>query len=372
MHLGRFHQTIDLLALDYQAIKADEKIQSIIDGLNNIVTTPSNTEIAQSFKTQLELCREALEKSKLNNPRPIQKTILISIGAEPLIGNELFKKILAAISNNQATPSLAIVELNSLLKNLTTYFTHIKSINRAFAALNVEYEDLEKGESEIGLLIPRIESESTLKALSKEINQWSLALSPIAEIFDNGARPIYVKSCATTDWMFYLSATPPILFGLSFCLKRVNIILKDLIESKKLIAELIKRDSSQEAISILERENDEKLQKKLQESSNQIVDEYYKPDDDGRKNELKTALSQSLQIIARKLSDGAKFELRLIPPEKIETVDPQQGTDEVDEVKTVDINQSLSELAQTLDNEMDLISFDEDSSTLQNLLGKDE
>lgn len=199
MHLGRFHKAIDLLAHDFTTTKHIQLFDNLINALNGIASNPGNAEQATVYKNQLETFRQALLKSELNNPRPVLQVMLESIDAQKFIGEQLFHRVMGAISSNPAAPTLAVQELQKLKESTSKFFQLITSINNAFTHLGVEYEDLNPGEGELGILIPREDNSSSLKNLSKEFNEWSNALSSLTELFDPEAGPLQIRTCATTD-----------------------------------------------------------------------------------------------------------------------------------------------------------------------------
>ncbi|MDC7707035.1 hypothetical protein [Vogesella indigofera] len=369
MHLGRFHRAVELLHQDYKNLNPVQLIQEVINCLNNVAANPGNSEIASAYKLSLDKCRNALAGSSLNVPRPILKGMLESIGAENFIGNELFQKILKAISSNSVAPSLAVQALSKIQQETNEFFQHISSIDNSFSQLNVEYYDLDDGEAEIGLLVPRDENASTLKDLGKEFNQWHNTFSPIVELFDPTAGPLQIKNCATTDWMVYLATTPFVLFGVSKCVKGVNAILRELIESRSLIDKLIEKKRSPEAIAALQEEHADMASTELRNLAEEIVDEHYKGTDLGRKNELKNAMNQSLSTLAEKITSGAQLEVRMLPAVAEASSEAGVLSQGVDDAGVLN---SMQALAKSFDDEVEALSFNGETDGIVALLGKPE
>lgn len=364
MHLGRFHKTISFMRKEFEELNPIQLLQNVESSLNAAANNPGNQEIANAYKQALELCRTTLSKSSLNTPRPITEGMLEALGAKEYIGNALFKRIISAITSDHAAPALVAQSINLITQDVQQFYSHITNLNNAFKALNVEYDDLNTGEGEIGLLIPKDENSSSLKDLSKECNQWHIALSTISEVFDTESKCLRIKTCSTTDWMFYLTATPPTLFGVSFCIKGVNSILKELLTFKELIQQLIESKASPEAIEILEAQQSTKLSDELRTLAELTVEKYYK-EKDNRSNELKNALSQALKVIAEKISTGSKIEIRLIPP----TADSTDKEEENEFTYLPDID-DLYTLADSFDNDIDAMTFNGNIEKIKGILGE--
>lgn len=365
MHLGRFHRVIELLNTEFKNINPHGLLQDIVGNLNAVSANPGNLEIAGNFKQSLEKCRQALAQSPLNRPRPITESMLQSIGADEFIGDRLFRRVMAAIESNPGAPALSVQLLTKLQEKTQQFFKTVAALDTAFTNLQVEYDDLEPGEAEVGLIIPKNDNASTLQDLAKEFKEWHIALMPIVEVFDPEASPLQIKVCSTTDWTLYLAATPAILTGVSYCLKRVNEILREALEMRNLLEQLVKRNASPAAVEQLEEENNKKLEVDLKKFAEEVVDERLRNAEEGRKNELKIHLAISLKTLAHKVTTGAKVEVRLLPP-IIEEAEGGEGVG--DKANEAHENSDLQELANKLDREVDLLSFDDDVKTLQVLL----
>jgi hypothetical protein len=364
MHLGRFHRAIEMLASEYRELNPVALLANLAGTLNSVAANPGNPDVAKAFRNQLDACRESLMQSELNSPRPVLKVMLESIDAPQFIGSKLFTRIMQAIEGNAATPSLAVQEVARLQATVERFYGCIIAIDSAFTQLQVEYDDLDPGEGELGLLIPRAENASGLMDLSKEFKEWGRSLEPLTELFDPSAGPLQIRTCATTDWMVYLITTPPILGGFALCLKGINSILRELVESRSIIEQLIKRKAPPAAIEVLEADSQDKLDKDMRQLAEKLVDENYKSVDDGRKNELKNAINVSLKQIAQKVSLGTKFELRYIPEKRPDIAQPEN----VEVAESQGERDQLESLAIQLDSEVDLLDFSADPAVIQGFL----
>lgn len=377
MHLGRFHLAIKMLAADFNATKHTDLITKLIASVTSVAANPTSPDIATAFKSQLELCRTIFGQSSLNHTRPILHSMLESVEAQKFIGNALFNRIVDAISANQAAPALAVQELTKLQQEVTFFYQHVLAIDTSFSQLGVEYDNLQEGESEIGLLVPRDESTSTLKDLAKEFNEWHIALAQIAQLFDKSAGPLQIRNCSTTDWMIYIAATPPILAGVLLCVKGVNEILKELISTRSIIEQLVFKNLPRQHTDALLEDNDNSFNREIRSLAEKLVEEHFDEKDEGTKNEMKNGINIALKSIARKINSGTKIELRVIPPQTPVTnadSEIEEGSElskESDPSLLLKI-EKLQALSLTLDNDIDLISSGSVSNSIVALLAAPE
>ena len=363
MHLGRFNSLLNNLNIEFETLKVANLFQTLIDKLRAAVANQSNSEIANQFKTELETFRQSLNTSKFNNLRPIEKMMLDSIGAHKVIGNSLFERVMRTIESNQISPAVAIDELVKLQQEIQIYYKNISTLLSTFNSLVIEYDDIEEGGAEIGLLLPKDENKSTLGDFSKELKDWEKILNPINQTFDENRTPVQIKNCATTDWTIFLYSSVPTIYGVYLCLAAVNKVLTESLKTKELLALLATRKISTPTMDSLRSEVDTELKSELRKEADTLVDNNFKGDD-GTKNELKNALSQALSRLSLKISLGAKIEVKLMPkPQKSES--SEQTSDENTkkiEAYAKEINDNIEKLSfkEDLEKVRALIPFSED------------
>ena len=90
---------------------------------------------------------------------------------------------------------------------------------------------------------------------------------------------------------------------------------------KSLLKQLSETTTPASALEIIQAHNDTKAKTDLKALASTLVDEHYTGSDDGRRHELKNALSQALQTLSKKLASGAKVSLRLAAPKRPKTVE---------------------------------------------------
>ena len=121
---------------------------------------------------------------------------------------------------------------------------------------------------------------------------------------------------------------------------------------KALYKQLVDSKVPDDVLKGFEDHDSGKAKTDLEVLAHSLVDEHYKGEDEGRKNELKNSLSISLQRLSRKLATGAKVSLRLAPPKrpKIEegeeaTAEQQAALEKIDRFEQVQIEIDSSKAA---------------------------
>ncbi len=353
MDTGRFHTAINDLQTHLSKNKVQSRIQNLMNVLQSLINNPSDQSQANAFKGQLQELTDLLESAEINVAPQWMQKIFLEVGALGNVGRGLAGDIARVVASNQFSTSLTLQELTKVNTRVAQFEAEVTAISNGLKKLQVPAEDLRPGESEISVMLPVKSGTKTLKDLSREAKQWHTALSHIAEVFDANAPPLTIRTLASGSWLFYLYATPPVLYGVSLCIKGVNQILRDLLTSKGLVEQLKKFQMPQNAIEEIEKDNEEKLERQLRQLAERIVDENYKNENLERKAELKNAMSQAATTLAHKLAEGAAVDLRLSPPAKPKEVEEGAETAEdleqnrlIEEAESIqaELNESNAEL----------------------------
>lgn len=314
MDLGRFYYAVHRVVTDAKAIAPVQLLQNVIDALQEI--SGGQTTAVERFRTQFENLRQGLAKSSLNNARMEVAELLRELGLEHLVGDGLFESAKRELQENQLSPQTAIPALQKLQSEVKGKLDHLTAINKAFHALDVEYDGEVDSDAEIELRIPAGYGKRSLEELSKEAKEWNRDLMTISEVFDPLRTEPMVRALAVGSWVIYLATTAAVLMGLSKCMKEINKILAELVTMRGLVDQLRASRMPEATVKAAEEHCNTIAKTDLTELASRLVDEHYKVQDDGRRAELKTALTGSLKRLAKKLSEGSKVSLRLSPAKR--------------------------------------------------------
>lgn len=331
MDVSRFHRAIEQISTDYTNNGVEVELASLAANLASLSSNPGNPGVSQSFKDHLNSFRKKLSESVLNHADSELLETLIGQGLTPFVGNGLFNSIRKILEDNQLTPNLAAIEMEKLRTATVEKLSLVTAIDIAFTKLGVDYYRLEDGETEMLVNLPMESETKTLEDLAKEMKDWHHICRAISETFDASQEPITIRTIGSGSILLYLAATGAFIYGVAKCLKGVNLILAEVIKMKGLYHQLVESNAPQAILDELDKHQTGKAKADLEQLAHNLVNEYYKGDDAGRKNELKTSLSISLQRLSRKLATGAKVNLRLAPPKQPKI---EEGIDPTPEQKT--------------------------------------
>lgn len=355
MDIARFHFALDSVVQDLRSTSANEHLAQLINALSAVSSQPGQPQFIDQYKTQLEITRNALQGSKLNNPKMELSDFIEQFDLQQFIGDGLFKSILRKISENQIAPHAALQALQQLQTALAKKMADLEAINNSFTALEVPYEGEDEGDSEIEIKIPANQETKTLNDLATEAKEWHRDISTISEIFDPDRSTTTIRTLATGSWQIYLASAPLVLFGIAKCIRGVNEVLQELLKTKDLLNKLVETKAPNNVIKEYEEHLKTSTSTNLSTLASSLVDEYYKGNDEGRKAELKNALTQSLKRLSKKLSEGSKISLRLTKPATPKIANPDSPTPE--EVATIESGKKTEEIRAAMLVELEKIEY---------------
>jgi hypothetical protein len=253
--------------------------------------------------------------------------VLDELGATDLTGTNLGERIEDIFARNQITPSVAQQELQTLLTQLGQLSSAIDQLLAAFRVLKIGCEDLEPGECELGVLVPRSFLDNRLDRFANELEELNQIFGVFAEI-SIGSRPGFeIKTISSTDLSVYLEVSAIVGACIATAIERIIALYKQLLEIRKLQGELAKQGLEKKNLKGIEDHANGIMETGIDKLVKELVGEYLTKGDAGRKNELSIELKYSLKKIANRIDRGFNIEVRMEEPE-ITTENAEEASDE--------------------------------------------
>lgn len=313
MNLGRFHEVVNLVASEL----SEDKIVGLLSELESALQqsiSQSNDDTAKNFRTKLNDLKSTLEGAESNMFHASKREILNNIGASDRIGKGLWLRIQRAISANNLTPALAMTQISKIRRDVEEFYGSIKQIDDAFTKLDIEYIALDKGEFELGFVIPKNITSDKLVSLKDELASIDYCVRSFNEVAvaDGGSLP--VSTISTSDWQIFLTCVPATAACVVHALEKIVGLYKSSQEIKLLKKQLEDKSIPEDVMKPLQTYVEGIVSNELRKIGDAIVDEYYKGDE-GRKNELKNKLPKALRYLADRIDRGASVEVNARLPE---------------------------------------------------------
>lgn len=341
MNAERLHVIARAVSEDLETTALEENLQQLVNHLQNQVNQPNQPQHQQQVSETLSKLYQALENAPSNDFPPTWRQALTELGGEGLLGQELRTTIEEIFSRNQITPSVAleeIKELNTKVQNLRGAFEQVIT---AFEELGIGADDLEPGECELGVLVPRSFVKNKLDELGEELTELNKIFNVFAEVA-TGSRPGFeIRSLSSSDLTVLLDLAPEIAACLAIAVERIVALYKKLLEIRKLHNDLKERGVPKQKLKGVEDHANTVMDEGIEKLIPKLIKQFYKEKDDGRKNELSTELRFALKKIAGRIDRGYNIEIR------VEPVQEDEGTEEASP-QTAKYVQAIKSAAQTM------------------------
>jgi hypothetical protein len=300
-----------------------QSMQSLVNGIQNLAQQAGNPQFQTLLANNLTQLRQVLENSSTDEFSPAWRQIVTDIGGTGLHGTALLERIERAFSANQMTPAAALTEMRQLQEQVSAFSTAITKTVEGLEGLRIEAEDLEPGDAEIGVSIPRELFNSELSQFADELRRFDFVLRIFSEIVTGEFHPSQITVLSSSDLMVFVSALPVIAAAVSHALDKLISTYKGILEVREMHSKLKAQGVSDERLRGIEEHANEAMEKVVEELVAEFKQKYLKASDAGRRNELLAALAFSLNRLSNDIDKGYNFEVRVLPPPSSEETDPE-------------------------------------------------
>jgi hypothetical protein len=234
MNAERLHAIAAALQADLARTTVVSHLNQLISALSNQVSQPNQPQYQQQTSQFYTELLKRLEEADSNNYSPTWQQALEELGASDLLGNKLAKQVEDIFSRNQITPSVAQQELQLFANQLQVLSSAIDQAIAGFKSLKVGREELEPGDCELGVLIPRGFVDNRLDRFAEELEELNRIFGVFAEL-STGSRPSFeIKTISSTDLSVFLEVGAIVGACVATAVERIIALYKNLLEIRKL------------------------------------------------------------------------------------------------------------------------------------------
>lgn len=338
MNIERLHVMASEIKQDLKSTKLLVILQNLVDNLQTQVNAPQDASAQTGVASQLQLLRSGLEASAVNSFPPTWVQALEELDLIPLLGNRLLERVNSVFARNPITPSIALKELQSINSELTRFSQTIDSLVKAFADLGIGREELDAGEAEVGVMVPRTYVSNSLEQFAKELGELDKILKVFAEI-TTGKRPKFdINSISSSELSIYVAAIPQIAACLAVAIERIVALYKQSLEIRKLKNELEKFEIEKAGLKAIENSVKDKMERGIATLIDDLLEEFYDGNDHARRNELRVELKYTLRKLANRIDRGFNIEVRAELPDEGEAESDKEaeGIEFIERIKQVE------------------------------------
>jgi len=343
MNAERLHAIVKELRAEMDSLQLVATVQNLVNGLRAVVQQ-SNQSTQQNLASYISTLDRSLTDTTVDRFSPTWKQVLKEIAGDDLFGSTLKQNIDQILSRNQLTPSVAADEIDKIRVRMERFNNALNQAISAFAAFNVGDETLAPGECEIGMLIPRGAVDNRMLTFAEELQEFGFILNTFSEVATDKPDDLSIITISSSDLLVYLSAAAPYAACVAVAVERVVALYKQLLEIRKLEVELENQGIPEQAREIVEQHANTHMERGIEKLSVEIVQQYHKGKDSGRKNELTNGVRISLNKIANRIDRGYNIEVRCEPVADSETSENTQTREAIAAIQTASENMQFLKL----------------------------
>lgn len=335
MNAERMHAVARKLREDLQETDLPGLLQRLAEAMTNMVNAPQEASYQQNVSELRAEIGNALRGSVVNTMSPLERQVLDEWGVSDVLGETLLEEIERAFDANQFTIQTALEEVTRFVDPVQGLQSQLDQLVGALEGLRIGAEELQPGEFEIDVLVPRAAVRDELGELGKEFTDLEKIMLPFVELV-TGSRPgIAVRSVGSSDFTLYLAAAPGVAVAIA---KAVDEILKvyeriqNIRKTKAEIEALQLGDGADETIEQsvgpLEAYANTAMQQGTTEIAKAIVEEFKSERlPKGREFQLEIEVRRSLLKVAERIDDGYNISVRVgeLPPADEEDEETEGG-----------------------------------------------
>jgi hypothetical protein len=334
MNVERMHAVAKRLANDLQRTNLPELVAQLHSALTNAVNSPQDANQQNQVATLRAQVEAALEASEVDTFSPLEVQVLREWGVTHLLGAELRDALDQAFVGNQITLATASEQLGEFVQPLSELNQQLGSLLESLGWFKIESEDLEPGQFEIDILIPRSAVRNELGALGDEFKQLQALLLPFVELATASRPAIEVQTIGSSDFTVFLMAAPAAAACVAKAVEKVLDVYKKIVDIRLVKAQIegLDLDAGGNAVAAaaepLEQYANSMMATEVGRIAAEVVAEFAHTDlPNGRPNELEVEVSRSLLQIAGRIDDSYNISVRTGPLPLGSSEDEEGGED---------------------------------------------
>jgi hypothetical protein len=313
VNAGRLHAVLESIKQDYEKNGVVGKLQATVNALSTSInsTTEANANV---FREALADLYAALDQSPSISAAPSQLEILQEIGGADKTGLGLRERIQSTLDANNVTPANALAELQKILEGVTHFMEVVVKTVEGFDALKIPYDELEPGETEIGVQVPWPVIHSNLEGFQKELHEFDKALRIFGEVAEDNPQSPKIRAVGSSTLQVFIQSTPAIAVCVAAALERLCALYKQILEIKLLKKQLREKSLPDKVTASVEEHQQQLADKGIEKIANDLIREFSKKRDKQRQNELRNGMRAALRFLAAQIDAGVDMEVRSEPP----------------------------------------------------------
>lgn len=319
MNVERLHAIAKAVNAEIGQMDLVGKMTALQSALTNQANAPQEPGYQQSVATSRQALADVLADAPSDSYTPTWRQAIEELGFDDLLGAELLERIDEIFNRNQITTSVARDDVTQLAAHLQELVTALQSMLDSLAYFKIGSEELEPGEAEVGVLIPRPAVKEELPKLGEEFEELQKILGPFLELAEGSRPPLKVRTISSSDFTVYVAMAPGAALSVATALDKILDVYKKILDIRASHQQLADQGVPPDVLAPLEDHANNRMAEETERIASEMVDASTTVADSGRANELKIEIRFSLNALANRIDHGYNVDVRAKPePEPTE------------------------------------------------------
>ena len=327
MNVERLHAIAKAVNAEIRQMELLGKMTALQSALTNQANSPQEPSYQQSVATSRQELVDVLTDAPSDSYTPTWRQVIDEMGFDDLVGAQLLKRIDEIFNRNQITTSVARDEVTQLTTDLQELVTALHSLLESLAYFEIGSEELDPGEAEVGVLIPRPAVDEELPKLGGEFEELQNILGPFLELAEGSRPPLKVRTISSSDFTVYLAMAPGGALLVATALDKILDVYKKILDIRASHQQLADQGVPREVLAPLEDHANNRMAEETERIASELVDASATVADSGRANELKIEMRLSLNALANRIDHGYNVDVRARPEAEPETDEGEKEPD---------------------------------------------
>lgn len=311
MNAEQLHTIATTVIEDVDDTSILKKFARLSNYLANLTSNPGdgNTQQnAQSAKKELFDALDALNEKRWS--AGITQAI-VDLGGEILVSDELKSEIDVSFQTDAMTPATVQNLVNDLQTDIQTFVDKLSALANAFEALNIGEQELNPGEVELGVLVPRENIDNRLDMFASELANFDEALKLFSVVATGTREDFAITYISASDLKFFVRPNLKTAALISTTVASILISLNQMAALKETIDTLVGFELDEDDLQRLRGTADRQLDERLSQMVPDLVEKFCIDKRDHDKKENQVRLRHAIDFIAPRLERGYVIEMRI-------------------------------------------------------------
>lgn len=317
MRAEKLHAVAYDVFLEYRSLDIPGKLSGAVTALRTLVapvTAAQVDELTEHLRFAFDLAHsalaEALEASPSNGLVPSRLKILEEIGGNEWTGLRLLGRVDRVLTKHGLQTETALAELELLKEGFDTFHESLNVLVTSMGRLGIGRDKLPADKAEFGAILPLEIGDASLDDVQREIQLLDRHLRVFTELTGETPASPEIRSVGSDSLELFVLIGMPTAWMLATVIEKITVIYNNVLDIRLKHRELSDRDFYPELKEAQVKDYVDRQIDLLREEVKQV----YRGEDEGRANELNTALGLSLRYLADRVDRGGSFEINVLAP----------------------------------------------------------